>query len=214
MASEQEPDWMEPEGEVDDDAEVPAAAAESPEEVGVLLLARRDDIAVSRDHCGTEQVVERESVRRRQVPDAAAQRQAGNARVTEGSARRCESMALTGRVEVLPERAAAAPRRPGLRIDDDLAHQTQVDDKTPVADAMTGDAVTAAAYGHRQTTFARELESRDDIIDIERPRDQLRVPFDHPVERGSCNLEVSVSWSDDRSSMLLPQLSRRRHAPP
>jgi len=73
--------------------------------------------------------------------------------------------------------------------------------------------VTAAAHGHRQIRFAREPDSRDDIIDIERPDDQFRVTLDHSVECGPRNVEVAVGRSYDRSAMPLSQLSRRRHAP-
>ena len=44
------------------DAEVAAAAADRPEEVGVLLRARRDEPAVREHHVHAEQVVDREAV--------------------------------------------------------------------------------------------------------------------------------------------------------
>jgi hypothetical protein len=147
------------------------------------------------------------------VPDPAPECQAGDARVAERSARRRETVPLSGRVEILPERSSTTARRPRLRIDDDLAHQTQIDDETSVADAMTGDAVTTAADGHRQIRLAREPDGRDDIIDIQRSHDQFRVPLDHSVERGPRNVEVAVGRSYDRSAMSLSELSRRRHAP-
>jgi len=118
-------------------------------------------------------------------------------------------VALSGRVQVLPERTAAAGRRPQLGIDGDLAHQAQVDDKTPVADAVTRDAVTSAADRHGKVRFTREPDRCHHVCNVERSDDQLRVPFDHPVERGSRDVEVPVSRSYDRSSMPLSQLSRR-----
>jgi hypothetical protein len=78
---------------------------------------------------------------------------------------------------------------------------------------MTRYAVASAADGHGQIGFAREPESCHDVADVERPHDQLRVPFDHPVERGPRDVEAAVVRSNDRASMTLSQLSRRRHAP-
>jgi len=150
---------------------------------------------------------------RRQVPDASAQSQAGDAGVTEGSAGRRQSVPLCGCVEVLPERPAAAGRRRQLRIDRDFAHQAQVDDETPVADAMTCDAVTSTADRHRKIGVACEPDRGHDIRDIQRSHDQLRVPFDHPVERGTRDVEAAVGRSDDRPSVLRSQLGRRRHTP-
>ena len=73
-----------------------------------------------------------------------------------------------------------------------FAQQAQVDYETPVADAVTGDAVPSPADGDRQIGFARKPESRDDINNIERSHDQLGMPFDHPVERGTGDVEATV----------------------
>jgi hypothetical protein len=75
------------------------------------------------------------------------------------------------------------------------------------------DAVAASADGDRQIRFTRKPESCDDIIDIERTDDHFRLPLDHAVEGGPRDVEAAVGSSDDRSSMPLSQLSRRRHAP-
>src|SRR5947209_11762827 len=101
-------------------------------------------------------------------------------------------MALAGRIEILPERSAAARRDARLRIDDDLPHQPQVDDETPVADAVTRDAVAASAHGNRELRLAREPDSRSDVGDIEWPDDQLRPAGEHTVERGPRKLVAAV----------------------
>ena len=48
---------MQPELEFGDDAEVAAAAAQSPIEIGVLRLARLDDVAIRRHHLERHDVV-------------------------------------------------------------------------------------------------------------------------------------------------------------
>src|SRR6185437_17153789 len=102
-----------------------------------------------------------------------AERQAGNAGVAEGSAGRRETVNLTRRIEVVPERTAAAGRRPLLRVDDDLAHEPQVDRDRSVADAVARDTVAAAADRYGQLSFAGELDGRDDVRRIQRTNDHL-----------------------------------------
>src|SRR5204863_7895104 len=93
---------------VGDDAEVAAAAAQAPEEIGVLLLARSQALAVGRDDGRSEQVVEREAVQTDQVPDPAAERQPRDTGITEGPAGRGEPVAQARWIEGLPKGAAAA----------------------------------------------------------------------------------------------------------
>ena len=61
------------------DPEVATAAAQGPEEVGVLARARGDEAAVGQDQVRLEEVVDREAVTARQVADSAAQREAADA---------------------------------------------------------------------------------------------------------------------------------------
>lgn len=61
-----------------DDAEVPAAAAERPEQILVLALAR-DERPIGGDDLGREEVVAREAGPPRQVADAAAEREPAHA---------------------------------------------------------------------------------------------------------------------------------------
>jgi len=72
-------DRVELEHETGDDAEIAAAAAERPEQVGVLFLARGDEAAVGEHNIGLDQIVDGEAVFARQIAVAAAQRQAGDA---------------------------------------------------------------------------------------------------------------------------------------
>ena len=58
-----------------DDAEVTAAAAHSPEQIGVLVLAGGDQLAIRRDEVDGEQVVDRRPVLAHQPADPASQGQ-------------------------------------------------------------------------------------------------------------------------------------------
>jgi hypothetical protein len=52
-----------------DDAEVPASAAQGPEQVAVGRLAGRDEGSIREDHVGGEEVVDREAEAPGEVPD-------------------------------------------------------------------------------------------------------------------------------------------------
>jgi len=77
---------------------------------------------------------------------------------------------------------------------------------------MTGDAVPAAANSHRKIRLARKPHSCNNVGEIERPHDQLRVPLDHPVEGRARFVEAAILRGDDRPSMPLSQLTQRLHA--
>ena len=196
---------MEPEREVDDHAEVTAAATKCPEEVGVLALVGADDAPVrGHDRCG-EQVVERQAVDADQVADAAAEREPRDARVAEGAARRRQTVPLAHRVEVLPERAAAARRRPCVRIDIDLADQAEVDDQASVADAVARDAVSTAANGDGQLRLGGVTHGGGDVGHVEGTGDERRVAVDHAVERHPRRVVAGVCRRDHRAPVAQPQ---------
>ena len=69
------PDRVEPEGEAGDDAEVAAAAAQPPEQVGVLGVGRVTTAPVGGDDLGFDQVVAREPELALEPTAAAAERE-------------------------------------------------------------------------------------------------------------------------------------------
>jgi hypothetical protein len=127
------------------DAEVAAAAAQRPEEVGVLVGARGDDRAVGRDDLGPEQAVGREAMLAREPPHTAAERVAGDA---DGRRRAGEGReaARRGRSDDgAPLRARADARDPPIRVDEDRRHRRRVHDdpaierhERPVARGLNG----------------------------------------------------------------------------
>ena len=105
-----------------DDAEVPAAAAQRPEQVLVLVLARDEDPPIGGDHLRANQVVARQAAAAGEVADAAAQRQAGDAGGRDDAAGGGQAEGVGGVVEVAPGGAAAGARRarlgdPRTRVD-------------------------------------------------------------------------------------------------
>jgi hypothetical protein len=67
--------------ELRDHAKVAASPAQGPEEIWVLVSAGANRLTRGRHHLRTAQAVNREAVPAHQVPDAAAQREPGDAGV-------------------------------------------------------------------------------------------------------------------------------------
>ena len=123
---------MQPEQERRDDAEVAAAPADRPEQVGVLVGARANALAVREHHLGFEQVVDREAALAGQVAEATAERQPAHARGADDPAGRREPVRARRGVDLAPSAAAADSHGASLRVDLDVAQQRQVDDDAVV----------------------------------------------------------------------------------
>ena len=117
------PDRVQAELERRDDAEVTAAAAHSPEQIGVLVLARGDQLAIRRDEVDGEQVVDRRAVLAHQPADPAPQGQSRNARVAHDSTHGRKPKELGLAVELAPQDARFGARRPGLWVDVNAFHR-------------------------------------------------------------------------------------------
>ena len=102
-------------------AEVAAAAAQRPEQVGVLVRGGAHDPPVGEHDLGGQQRVDRQAVPAHQPADAAAEREPADAGVGDLPGRNGEPVRLRGGVELAEQRAAAdahdrrAPGRPRRR---------------------------------------------------------------------------------------------------
>ena len=100
-----------------DDAEVPAAAADRPEEIGVRGLARDDLPAIGGDHLDSLERIDGEAVLAHQPADTAAQCQAADADGSGVTERRREAVGR-GRVRVLAGgQARLGPREAPIDVD-------------------------------------------------------------------------------------------------
>ena len=105
---------MQPEQERGDDAEVAAAAADRPVEVGVLLGVGAHALAAREHQLGLEEVVDRQPELAGQVAEAAAEREAADPGGRDDPARRRQAV-LAGRlVDLAPGAAAADANRARL----------------------------------------------------------------------------------------------------
>ena len=189
-------DLVQPELERGDDAEVAAAAADRPEEVGMLVGAGAHLLAVGEHHVGGEQVVDREAGRTRQVAQAAPERDSPDAGGGDDPARRGQPMGLGGPVELAQGGAAADPCGACLRVDLHAVHRREVDHQPVLAGAQPGAVVATAAHRQRQVALARERDRPGDVARTAAARDQRRPLVDRSVVDGPRLLVLGVLRPD------------------
>ena len=162
-AAEDHADRVEAELEAGDDAEVAAAAADRPEQVGVLGLAGDHDAAVGGDDLDRHERVDRQAVLADEPADAAAEGQAGDADAARVAERGREAV-LGRRGGVLAgAQAGLRPGEPTGGVDVEALHQAQVEDDAALGRAVAGQAVGAAADGQLEAGLAGEHDGPRDV---------------------------------------------------
>jgi hypothetical protein len=119
--------------EFGDDAEVAPAAAHPPEEVGVLILAGPDQLAVGGDHVHGLQLIDREPVLAHDPTYSTAEREAGQPGMGDDSRRNGEAELLRLAIELAEQHAGLNTCRSPLGVHSDPFHQPEVDEHAVVA---------------------------------------------------------------------------------
>ena len=168
-----------------DDAEVAAAAAQRPEQVGVLDRGRPDDAALSGDHLGGEQVVDGEPVLAHQPADATAEGEPGDAGVAHDAAGGGQPAGLGLVVDVAPQGTTLHPGRAAGGVDPHGPHRRQVDHDPVVAHRGAGHVMAPAPYGDLQVVVAGEAHRGGHVGGPAAAGDQPGAPVDGAVPYGA-----------------------------
>jgi hypothetical protein len=190
-----------------DDAEVPAAAAQRPEQVGVIVGRCPDDVAASGDHLGFGQVVDSEPVLAHEPADATAQAEAADTGVAHDAARGGQTICLCLVVDVAPQGAALDAGRARARIDGDSAHRREIDHDSAVAHCCAGHVVPSASYGDLEVALAGETHRCRHVGGAAAAGDEVRVPVDGAVPDGA-GVVVSIVVGGDHVAPKSGDLSR------
>ena len=158
-------DRVQPKFEVRDDAEVPSAASERPEQVFVGLRSGGHEGAIRKDHIRRDQVIERESGASGEVADPASECQARDAGRGDDPSGRRESKGMGRVVEIAPRAAALRANCPRDGIDADSLHPSQVHDEGVIRGPEAGHAVAAPSDRDCETFRSGSLHCRDDVGD-------------------------------------------------
>ena len=151
----------------DDDAEAAAAAAQRPEQVGVLRPVGAHERAVGGDELDGEHALGREAVHAGQPADAAAERVADDADVRGRAVQRGE--AVLGRPGTTTSSQSAPASTPGpavLGVDLDAAHLAHVEQERPVERARATEAPWPVPWTTiRRSRSAAYCDGVDDVLD-------------------------------------------------
>ena len=202
---------MQREVEPRDDAEVAAAAPQPPEQVGVLVGGRADELAVGGHDLVPERVVAGQAELPAEPADAPTERQPADAGVRHDPRRRREPVRLRGRVERPEQRPALHLRRAGARVDDDAPHPGEVDHQPAVGHRPPRRAVPAAPHTERQAELARDPDRGAHVVGAGAPDDVRRAAVDGAVPDGTRDVVLGGAGDEDLALEPGGQCSGRGH---
>ena len=180
-----------------DHAETAAAAAEGPEQVGVLVATGGADHAVGGDDLDGAQVVATETVGAHHHAQPAAQGEPGDTGDGHLPTGGGQPVDLGGAVDLPPGGAGLYVRGAGGGVDVHGLHGRQIDDQAVVADRAAGDLVAAAADAGDGAMVAGDSDRLDDVGDVGAAGDHGRVAVDQPVPHPSGFVIAGVVAVDD-----------------
>ncbi len=164
-----------------DDAEVATAAAQPPEQLGVLVRRCAHEPSVGGHELGADEVVAGEAVLALQPARAAAEGEAGDAGGRHAPSGGCQAMRGRRAVELGPGGAAADAGHAALGVDGDVGHVAHVEHEPIVDQRPARDRVPAAAHRDGEALLAGEGQRRDHVVGRRAARDERRPAVDHRV---------------------------------
>jgi hypothetical protein len=187
------------------DAEVAAAAADRPEQVGMVLAVDRHALAIRGHDLGREQVVDGQPELADEVADPATERDPADpdgSRVAEPD----DKPVLTDRLGHLRRgEAGLGPCRPSLDIDLEALHVREVEDDPALRHAVTGIAVPTASNRELEPGLAGEPHDVLDIVGIGHLDDHRRSAVDRARDDGPGAVVVVVAGRDHAPLQVGPQ---------
>jgi hypothetical protein len=172
---------MQPELELGDHAEVAAAAAQRPVQVGMRMPAGPDHVARGRHHLERDDVVAGQPVLPGEPAHPAAERQATDAGVRDVARRGGQAVLLRRAVERAEQRAALHPGPLSHRVDPYRAHRAEVDHQPVVGYGEAERAVPAAADSDLQVEVAGRADRGHHVRDADAADDHRRPPVHQGV---------------------------------
>jgi hypothetical protein len=182
------------------DPEVAAAAANRPEQFGVLRGARVHDLAAGRDHLRGGHVVQGQAVLPDLPADAAGQGQPADTDALGVTGGDRQARRGQGRRDLAPGGAAADPHQVAFGVEDlHVREPAEVDHDTAVVGAEAREAMAAAPHGQRQPGASpkpgREPDPGLYVLDAPGPQDITRIA--HSQGRAASRLVRGSARFDD-----------------
>jgi hypothetical protein len=169
------------EGQLGHDAEVAAATAQRPEELGMLAVARGHLAPVGRDDPGGQEVVGSQAHDPLEPAAARPGREAHDADRRHARAGDGQAVLLGHRVELAPGHARAGGDRARGDAHVDGLQRPGVDHHAAVGDRVARGGVASPADGDGQAVRAGVRQRGGDVVGIGDLRDERGSPVDHGV---------------------------------
>ena len=159
------------------------------------------------DEIGGEELVYRQPKLAVKPADAAAERQAGDAGVSDNpaSGRKPERLRLA--VELSPEHAGLDSRSARHRVDADPFHWPEIDHDPAVADRVARIAVPTASDCEGQGGIACEPDRRLDVRNPAAARDERGVTIDRSVPDPAVSVVRAIAGADELALEGFAQLA-------
>jgi hypothetical protein len=184
--------------ELRDDAEVPASAAQAPEQVGKLVLTRAQDAPVRGHDLGRDEAVDRQAEPAHHPADTAAEGQSAHPGVRDDAGRHEHAVRLRRPVQLAEQRPATDDRTSRQRIHTDVIDAPEVDDDPAVTGAVAGHAVAASAHRDREIVRDPVANRGHDVVRRAAVGDERRPSVVHGVPDRTTGLVPGVA-GDERS---------------
>jgi hypothetical protein len=186
-------------GELDrgHDAEVAAAAAQRPEQVGVMLVVGTHEGALGGHELERRDSVRLQAVLAGQPTHAAAQRVAGDPDVGRGAVQAGEPVGGEPRRDPLPLDARADPDLPGPGVDADFLQPADVQQQRAVKVAERILVVAGRLRSHAHPRTAGVGHGRGHIGRVDGKRNRLGMLVDEEVEARAGLVPVGIAGEHD-----------------
>ena len=162
-------------------AEIPAATAQRPVKIRVLLGTCCLEAAVRGNDVERQHVVNAQPELSHQPAFAPAERQPGDAGVGDHPARRRQAEDLRLAVELAPEHPGLRGCDPLLEIEANALHRRHVDNDAAIDNGVASHVVGAAPYGQGQAAITGGVDCGDHVSDPTASHDERRVAVDVAV---------------------------------
>ena len=189
------------EGELDrgDDAEAAAAAADGPEELGLVVAVGADEAPVGSHELDGGDAVRGQAVAAREPAEAAAEGVADDADVRRGAGEAREAVLGRGEGDLLPQHAGLGARGLGVRVDLEPAHAARADENRVVEALERAGEVAGALGRHAHAAAAGVVDDRDDVVGRLGEDDCGGPLVGRQVPRLARSVPVGVAREDDLS---------------
>ena len=182
------------------DSKVPATAPQGPEQVGMLLPAHREQLAVRGHHFESTDVVAAQAVLAPHPAVAAGEGQTGDTGLRDQAQRDGKTVRLGRPIDITDQRATGRTHPPRRAVNGDIAEPAQVDHQSVVDHRGAGHVMPAATHRDSQVMIAGIPHGLRDISSASAVHNQLGTLVDGAVPDAPRLVVGGVHGADDRTA--------------